>query len=103
MGCVESTPVVHQKAVVGKTIWVDVPCVTMTQQSLRRHDTSSNHLDAKKLEAQLCLSRRDGGLQQAFTAVESAERKTMKAAMKCLYWLAKQGIRTSYNQLCWVT
>ena len=85
------------KAVVGKTIWVDVPCVTMTQQSLRRHDTSSSHLDAKKLEAQLCLSRRDGGLQQAFTAVESAERKAMKAAMKWLYWLAKQEIPHTTN------
>ena len=27
-----------QKAVVGKTTWVDVPCVTMTQKSLTRHD-----------------------------------------------------------------
>ena len=80
------------KAVVGKTIWVDVPCVTMTQQSLRRHDTSSSHLDAKKLEAQLCLSRRDGGLQQAFTAVESAERKAMKAAMKSGLQNRKYGI-----------
>ena len=41
------------KAVVGKTIWVDVLCVTITQQSLSRHDTSSSNLDAKKLEAGL--------------------------------------------------
>ena len=44
-----------QKAVVGKTTWVDVPCVTMTQKSLTRHDTSLSHLDAKKLEAELAL------------------------------------------------
>ena len=80
-----------QKAVVGKTTWVDVPCV-MTQRSLRRHNTSLSHLEAKKLEAQLCSSRKDGGLQQAFTIVESAERNAMKAAMRCLYWLAKQEI-----------
>ena len=97
MGCVESTPVIQQKAVVGKTIWVAVPCVTMTQQSLRRHDTSSSHLDAKKLKAQLCLSRRDGGLQQAFTAVENTEPTAIKAAMKYLYWLAKQEIPCTTN------
>ena len=45
-----------QKSVVGKTTWVDIPCVTMTQHSLRRHDTSLSHIEAKKLELQLCLS-----------------------------------------------
>ena len=78
------------KVVLGKTTWVDVPCVTVTQQRLRRHVISSSRLDAKNLEAQLCLTRRS--LQQAFTAVESAERKVMKAAMKCLYWFEKQEI-----------
>ena len=32
-----------------------------------------------------------------FTAVESAERKAMKAAMKCLYWLTKQEIPHTTN------
>ena len=86
-----------QKAVVGKTTWVDIPCVTVTQTSLRRHDTSRSHLQAKRLEAQLCLSTRDGRLQQSFAVVESAERKAMKAAMKCLYWLAKQEIPHTTN------
>ena len=86
-----------QKAVVGKTTWVDIPCVTIMQNSLRRHDTSLSHQEAKKLEAQLCLSARDGGLRQAFTAVESAERRAMKSAMKCLYWLAKQEIHHTTN------
>ena len=86
-----------QKVFVGKTTWVDVPCVTMTQKSLKRHDTSLSHLDAKKLEAQLCLSKKYWGVQQAITAVESAERKAMKAAMKCLYWLAKQEIPRTTN------
>ena len=64
---------------------------------MRRHDTSLSHVEAKKLELQLCFSTKDGGIQKAFTAVESAERKAMKAAMKCLYWLAKQEIlHTTY-------
>ena len=73
----------------------------MTLHSLRRHDTSLSHVEAKKLELQLCLSKKDGGIQQAFTAVESAERKAMKATMKCLYWLAKHEIPhlTAYRAL----
>ena len=86
-----------QKAVVGKTTWVDIPCITIMQNSLRRHDTLLSHQEAKKLEAQLCLSAKDGGLRQAFTAVESAERRAMKSAKKCLYWLAKQEIPHTTN------
>ena len=95
-GYVQSIIVAPQKAVVGKTTWVDVSCVTMTQRS---YNTCLSHLEVKKLEAQLCSSRKDGGLQQAFTFVESAKRKAMKAAMRCLYWLAKQK-NTPYNQFC---
>ena len=86
-----------KKAVVGKTTWVDIPCVTITQQSLKKHDTSFSHLEAKQLETQLCLSRKDGGIEQAFCVVESAERKAMKAAMMCMYWLAKQEIPHTTN------
>ena len=86
-----------QKAVVGKTTWVDIPCVTIMQNSLRRHAASLSHQEAKELEAQLCLSARDGGLRQAFTAVESAERRAMKSAMKCLYWSAKLEIPHTTN------
>lgn len=59
----------------GEDNLVDVPCVTMTQNSLRRHNMSLSHLEAKKLEAQLCISTKDGGLQQTFTVVERPERK----------------------------
>ena len=52
-----------QKAVVRKTTWIDVPCVMMTQHSLRRHDTYiPQSFGSKKLEAQLCFSRKDGGI-----------------------------------------
>ena len=64
---------------------------------LKKHDTSFSHLEAKQLETQLCLSRKDGGIEQAFCVVESAERKAMKAAMMCMYWLAKQEIPHTTN------
>ena len=86
-----------KKAVVGKTIWVDIPCTTLIRESLRRHEHSQSHADACVLETQLCLSRKDGGIQQSFAAIESAERKAMIAAMKCLYWLCKQEIAHTTN------
>ena len=86
-----------KKAVVGKTIWVDIPCTTLIRESLRRHECSQSHTDACVLETQLCLSRKDGGIQQSFAAIESAERKVMIAAMKCLYCLCKQEIAHTTN------
>lgn len=74
-----------RKAIVGKS-----SCTTIIQHSLQRHETLLSHLEAKQLDAQLCLSGNDGGIEQAFADVESAERKAMKAAMVCMYWLAKQ-------------
>ena len=38
------------------------------------------------------MSREDGGIQEAFAAVESGEKKAMVGAIKCLYWLCKQDI-----------
>lgn len=86
-----------KKAPVGKTHWVDVPCATTTRQSLRRHESSRSHTEAVALETQLCLSRTNGGIAQSFEAVQSAERKAMISAMKCLYWLCKQEIPHTTN------
>ena len=78
-------------------MWVDMPCTTIIQQSLKRHESSESHVDAQKLETQLCLSRVDGGILQAFATVESAEKKALTAAFKCLYWLCKQEIPHTTN------
>ena len=69
----------------------------MTTQSLRNHASSASHKDALSLESQLCLSNRDGEISGAFSAVQSAERKAMIEAMKCMYWLCKQEIPPTTN------
>ena len=81
-----------KSSVVGRAIWVDLPCTTMTKYTLKRHKTSKCHNAAKMLEASLCMSREDRGMQESFAAVESAEKKAMAGAIKCLYWLCKQDI-----------
>ena len=51
------------------------PLYNNDQVTLKRHETSKCHNAADMLEASLCMSREDGGIQEAFAAVESAERK----------------------------
>lgn len=82
---------------VGKAVWVDVQCITITQASLRRHESSNSHTEAKRLEAQLCMANEVGGIQQAFGSVQSAERKAMIGALKCLYFLCKNEIPHTTN------
>ena len=82
---------------VGCAVWVDIPCITLTRQSLRNHASSASHKDTLFLESQLCLSNTDEGISGAFSAVQSAEHKAMIGAMKCMYLICKQEIpHTTY-------
>ena len=45
----------------------------------------------------LSVSQRDGGTAQSFCAVQSAERKAMIGAMKCMYWLCSQEVPHTIN------
>jgi hypothetical protein len=77
---------------VGKAIWTDVPCTSLTRQALVRHNKSESHVDATRIEATLRSSRKDGGIEMAFQRVVSAERKAMIGAIKCMYFLTKREI-----------
>ena len=45
----------------------------------------------------LSISQKDGGIDQSFCAVQSAERKAMIGAMKCMYWLCRQEVLHTTN------
>lgn len=60
------------------------------KHTLKRHETSDSHVAAKMLESNLGMSREDGGIQEALATVESAEKKAMVGAMRCLYWICKK-------------
>ena len=62
----------------------------MTRRSQTKHGASDAHADAVKLEMHISVSQRDGEIAQSFCAVESAEKKAMIGAMKCMYWLCRQ-------------
>jgi hypothetical protein len=81
-----------KKCVVGKAIWTDIPCTSLTRQALVRHNKSESHVDATRIEATLRSSRKDGGIEMAFQRVVSAERKAMIGAIKCMYFLTKREI-----------
>ena len=100
--CVVNTPRHPQKSVVGKAVWTDTPCRSITRQALVKHSRSESHVDAVKLEAALGLARTDGGIERAFQRVVSAERKAMIGLLKCIYFLSKRELAhtTNFVPLC---
>ena len=82
-----------QKVAVGHATWVDITCITFTRQSLTKHEASESHKEAVCLEAQLSSP----GIVQALSNVESAGRKAMTGALKCLYWLCRQEFAHTTN------
>lgn len=83
-----------QRVAIGQAVWVDIACQTLTRLSLKNHESSEFHKDAMRLKAQLSAT---GNIAQAFTVVESAERRAMIGAFKCMYWLCKQEIPHTTN------
>ena len=81
-----------KKVAVGKATWVNLPCTTITRQSLVRHSQSECHVTATKMEAALVSSRKDGGIEKAFDRVISAERRAFIGGLKCMYFLNRREI-----------
>ena len=80
------------KARVGRAVWVDIPCRSLTRLSLVKHAKSESHCFAVQMEADLCSSKRDGGIAMALQRVVSAHRKAFIGALKCMYFLNHQEI-----------
>ena len=91
-----------KKSPMGRAVWTDIPCRSLTRQALVKHRQSESHVSAVKLEAALQSSRVDGGIEMAFQHVISAERKALIGALKCMYFLNKQEIAhtTKFLPLC---
>ena len=91
-----------KKSVVGKAVWTDTPCRSITRQTLMKHSRSESHTDAVKLEAALGSARTDDGIERAFQRVVSTERKAMIGSLKCMYFLNKREIAhtTHFVPLC---
>ena len=54
-----------KKSVVGKAVWTDTPCRSITRQALVKHSRSESHIDGVKWEAVLGSARREGGIDRA--------------------------------------
>ena len=88
-----------KKSVVGRAVWTDILCCSITRQALVKHSQSESHVDAVKLEAALSSSRVDSGIEMAFQCVVSAERKALIGALKCMYFLNKREMAHTTNFL----
>ena len=86
-----------KKVGVGKATWIDLPCTTITRQSLVRHSKSECHVTATKMEVDLASAKKCGGIERAFDQVVSAEKKAFIGALKCMYWLNKSEIAHTTN------
>ena len=84
-----------KKVLVGRAVWVDLPCMTITRQSLVRHSQSECHVSARKMEADLVSSTKHGGIERALERVVSAERRAFIGGLKCVYFLNKRD--SAYN------
>ena len=59
----------------GKAVWVEVPCKTITQQSLKEHPESSCHKEAMHVESSCVLAKKQGGIAACFDTVVSVQKK----------------------------
>ena len=82
-------------------VFNETPCVSLRCDVLHRHAYTEMHATAVHMEEERLAAEASGGITGAIRGVVSAERMTVIAAMKCLYWLAKNEVphTTKYQPL----
>ena len=65
------------RAPLGKAVWVEVPCKTITQQSLKEHLESSCHKEAMRMESTRALVEKQGGISACFDTIVSIQKKVL--------------------------
>ena len=72
--------------------------MSLRKDCVRRHSKSEQHQGVEKY---LLAAERDGGIPQALQMEISLQKKAVKGAMQCLYWLVLSGIphTTKYSSL----
>ena len=83
------------------TVWSETPCMSLHKDSVRRHSKSEQHKGAIELEKYRQTAEKDGGIPQALHTEVSLQKKAIKGAMQCLYWLVHSEIphTTKYSSL----
>ena len=82
----------HKRAPLGKAAWIEVPCKTITRQSLRDHIESNS--EAMRLESIRILVEKHGGIAQCFDAVVSVQKKDFIGHLQCMHFLAHYQLHT---------
>ena len=85
------------RAPLGKAAWIEVPCKTITRQSLKEHLESSCHKESMRMESTRALVEKQGGISACFDTIVSIQKKAFIGHLKCMYFLAKQEIAHTTN------
>ena len=86
-----------KRAPLGKAVWIEVPCKTITRQRLNEHLESSCHKEAMCVESSRRLAERRGGIVEAFDEVVTEQKRAFIGQLKCMHFLAKQEIAHTTN------
>ena len=78
------------------SVWSDTPYASL-YKDVRRHSTSIQHQDAIQREIYHEAAKHDGGIAQALELEVCHEKKAVKGAMQCLYWLVRSEIPHTKN------
>ena len=76
----------------GTPTWTNEPCVLLRLESVVRHTETQIHRSTAKEELDYQLASIDRGIAVAFENVWEAEECAMKAALACVYFMAKEEI-----------
>ena len=68
------------------------PCQQFLKDKLLQHQRSKSHADAAQIEATAIAARCTGGIHAVIGEQVCLQRQTVKGALKCTYWLAKEEI-----------
>ena len=88
-----------KRAPLGKAVWIEVPCKTITRQRLVEHLESDCHKEAMRITSSRRLAERRGGITEAFDEVVTEQKKAFIGHLKCMHFLAKQEIAHTTNFL----
>lgn len=79
-----------KKCVIGRAVWVDLPCSSIRRAACVAHKETESHKEACLFEA--AASSTSQGIEAGFVREEAVNRKAMIAAMTVLYMLCKEEI-----------
>ena len=78
-------------------VWISTPCTVLRRDSILDHIRSKSHNVAAASEQEAMQVKLKGGIAQAFEEVRTTKKNALVGALKCMYWLAKHEVASTYD------